>query len=131
MNTEYGIKIKSFEAKSLYEYNLGINFKYEWNYAMLTNSLLLDYLKDNGLKVERGETKDVICIKFEQDSRGYEKEKEHWEYLVENGHSKKNPSKLYTEEQIQYFKERLKNTELKINSNYIFLINYFSIFIEK
>ena len=52
MNTEYGIKIKSFEAKSLYEYNLGINFKYEWNYAVLTNSLLLDFLKENGLRAE-------------------------------------------------------------------------------
>lgn len=113
MKTDYGIKIKSFEAKSLYEYNLGINFKYEWNYAMFTNSLLLDYLKENGLKVERGETRDIICIKFEQDSRSYEKEKEHWSFLVENGHSKKNPSKSYTEDQIEYFRERLLNTELK------------------
>jgi len=113
MNTEYGIKIKSFEAKSLYEYNLGINFKYEWNYAVLTNSLLLDFLKENGLKVERGETKDIICIKFNQDSRSYDKEKEHWEYLINNGHSKKNPSKIYTEEQIEYFKDRLQNTIIK------------------
>ena len=115
MNTEYGIKIKSFEAKSLYEYNLGINFKYEWNYAMLTNSLLLDYLKDNGLKVERGETKDVICIKFNQDSRTFEKEKEHWEYLIENKCSKKNPTKIYNDEQIEYFKGRLDNTVQKAN----------------
>lgn len=113
MKTDYGIKIKSFEAKSLYEYNLGINLKYEWNYAVLTNSLLLDFLKENGLKVERGETKDIICVKFNQDSRGYEKEKEHWEYLIKNKHSKKNPSKIYTEEQIEYFKERLQNTEIK------------------
>lgn len=115
MTTEYGVRIKSFEAKSLYEYNLGINFKYEWNYAMLSNSLLLDFLKENGLKVEHGETKDVICIKFEQDSRSFEKEFEHWSYLVENGHSKKNPEKFYTEEQIEYFKERLRNTKLKEN----------------
>ena len=46
MTTEYGVRIKSFEAKSLYEYNLGINFKYEWNYAMLPNSLLLDFLNE-------------------------------------------------------------------------------------
>ena len=113
MKTEYGIKIKSFEAKSLYEYNLGIKFKYEWNYAVFTNSLLLDYLKENGLKIERGETKDIICIKFNQDSRSYEKEKEHWEYLVKNKHSKKNKNKIYTDEQVEYFKECLENTIAK------------------
>jgi len=113
VKTEYGIKIKSFEAKSLYEYNLGIKFKYEWNYAVFANSLLLDYLKENGLKIERGETKDIICIKFNQDSRSYEKEKEHWEYLVKNKHSKKNKNKIYTDEQVEYFKECLENTIAK------------------
>jgi hypothetical protein len=46
--------------------------------------ILQKVIKENGLKVERGETKDVICVKFNQDSRGYEKEKEHWEYLIKN-----------------------------------------------
>lgn len=110
LKTEYGVKIKSFEAKSLYEYNLGINFKYDYNYAVLTNSLLLDFLKNNGLKIEHGETKDIICIKFNHDSRDYKSEKAHWEYLIEHKHSKKNSTKIYSNETIEYFKKRLADT---------------------
>ena len=88
MESKYGVKILNIEAKSLYECNLGISFQYEFSKAMFTNSLLLNYLKDNGLKIDKGWTKDIICIKFNYDSRSYEKELEHWQYLIDNKHSK-------------------------------------------
>ena len=113
MESQYGVKIMNIEAKSLYEFNLGIRFQYDFTKAMFTNSLLLNYLKENGLKIERGWTKDIICIKFEQDSRSYEKEKEHWQYLVDNKCSKKNPDKQYGEKELKFFEDMLRNANEK------------------
>ena len=112
--SKYGIKILNIEAKSLYECNLGIRFHYDFSKAMFANSLLLNYLKENGLKIEKnGWTKDIICLKFNQDSRSYESEKEHWEYLIKNKHSKKNVNKIYNDKTIEFFKQMLQNTEDK------------------
>lgn len=63
--SEYGVKIKNIEAATLYEYNSGIRQRYLSTQAMMTNSLLLEFLKNNGLRVSRaGTTKDVICLTF-------------------------------------------------------------------
>ena len=115
MESKYGVKILNIEAKSLYECNLGISFQYEFSKAMFTNSLLLNYLKDNGLKIDKGWTKDIICIKFNYDSRSYEKELEHWQYLIDNKHSKSNTDTIYSENSKAYkfFKEKLENTKNK------------------
>lgn len=71
--------------------------------------MLLDFLKENGLKIENGFTNDVICVNFEQNSRSYEKEIENWQYLIDNRHSKKNPNKIYDDATIDYFRRRLQN----------------------
>ena len=115
MESKYGVKILNIEAKSLYECNLGISFQYEFSKAMFTNSLLLNYLKDNGLKIDKGWTKDIICIKFNYDSRSYEKELEHWQYLIDNKHSKSNTDTIYSENSKAYkfFQEKLENTKNK------------------
>ena len=47
---KYGLKIKNFEAAVLYEYNLGLRTSMSMTDAMLSNSLLLDYLEKNGLE---------------------------------------------------------------------------------
>ena len=73
--TKYGVKIKNISCGSLYAYNLGVRDKYEWTQAMLVNSLLLNFLKDNGLKIEKnGSTKDVIGINFNYKSYSYQEE---------------------------------------------------------
>ena len=62
---QYGLKIKNYEAGSIYEYNLGVRDYYETKDAMLTNSLFLDFLLENGLNsYKEKSTRDVICIEF-------------------------------------------------------------------
>ena len=49
----------------MYEYNLGLRTSMSMTDAMLSNSLLLDFLEKNGLEDYKGKsTRDVICIKF-------------------------------------------------------------------
>lgn len=112
-NTKHGVRIKIYEAKSIYEYNLGITNEYSTKKSSIKNSLLLDFLKDNGLKIDGSSTNDLICINFEQNSRSYEQEIENWKYLIEHKNNKKNPKIIYNEEAIDFFKKRLLNAELK------------------
>ena len=73
--SEYGIKIKNFEAALVYGYNVGIRDRLESTDAMLVNSLFLDYLKENGLSIWKQEsTRDVICIEFNFGVPSYEDE---------------------------------------------------------
>lgn len=45
---------------------------------MFTNSLFMDYLKENGLKSWKDEsTRDLICLEFNYGSRSYQKELDH------------------------------------------------------
>lgn len=45
---------------------------------MFVNSLFCDFLKENGLKIWKGEsTRDLICLEFNFGSRSYKKELEH------------------------------------------------------
>lgn len=106
MQSEYGLKIRNIKAGSLYGYNLKVRDKYDYKKAMFTNNLLLYYLKENGLKVDKGWTKDIIGINFDYGSRSYEEEKEHLEKLIKNEDDK------YTEENLEYFKSLLENVEL-------------------
>lgn len=76
--SEYGLRIKNFEAGSIYEYNSGVRDILDYTDAMLTNSLFSDFLVRNGLNVWKEEsTRDVICIKFTYGSRSYEDEVAH------------------------------------------------------
>ena len=73
--SEYGIKIKNYEAGSIHGIDLGVRTAYDCKDAMLTNSLFLDWLKDNGLNIHKGEsTRDVICINFRYGTRSYDEE---------------------------------------------------------
>lgn len=76
--SEYGLKIKNFQAGSLYEYNLGLRDNYDYTEAMLTNSLFSYFMIENGLNVWKEEsTRDIICIDFKYGSRSYEEESKH------------------------------------------------------
>ena len=80
--SEYGVKIKNIRAGSLYEYNLGVRDRYEYVDAMFTNSLFLDFLLENGLKVTNNSTRDIIDLDFNYSSKSYDEEIKKLEKLL-------------------------------------------------
>ena len=69
--SQYGIKIKNYEAASIYEHYYGFRSYMDSTDAMLTNSLFKDYLVNNGLKIHKGEsTRDIICLAFSYKTKG-------------------------------------------------------------
>ena len=103
--SKYGIKIKNFQAGSLYQCNIGVRKNYDYTKAMFANNLLMYYLLDNGLKVENGWTRDIVCIEFDYGSRSYEEETEHLDKMIEKDDK-------YSEEVIDFFKDLKKQADL-------------------
>ena len=82
---QYGVKIKNIQASSIYECNLGVRDNLDTKDAMLTNSLFLDFLLSNGLRLWKEEsTRDVVCLEFGYGSRSYEDEMKHLLKLLDN-----------------------------------------------
>jgi hypothetical protein len=76
--SEYGLKILNYMAGSIWGVSQGTRYAYDTTPAMLTNSLFLDYMKDNGLKIYKGvSTRDIICIDFQYGSRTFKDETKH------------------------------------------------------
>lgn len=76
--SEFGIKIKSLEAGSLYDVNRGVRDNIDMKNAMLVNSLFLDFLLSHGLSIWKNEsTRDIISLSFSYGSRSYEEEVKH------------------------------------------------------
>ena len=72
-SSDYGVRIRNIEAATIYETNQGVREHVETKSAMLTNSLFLDFLLENGLEVLRdGSTRDVICLEFNFGAKSYE-----------------------------------------------------------
>ena len=71
--SQYGIRIRNFEAASIYEYQYGFRNSLDQTDAMLVNSLFLDYLLENHmLDLWKGEaTRDIICVEFGYGTRDY------------------------------------------------------------
>lgn len=103
--SKYGIKIKNFQAGSLYQCNIGVRKNYDYTKAMFANNLLMYYLLDNGLKVENGWTRDIVCIEFDYGSRSYEEETEHLDKMIEKDGK-------YSEEVIDFFKDLKQQADL-------------------
>lgn len=71
---KYGLKIKNFQAASIYEYQHGFRSQLHSTDAMLVNSLFLDFLytlPDFDVYKEES-TRDVICLEFGYGTKGYE-----------------------------------------------------------
>lgn len=67
------LKIKNFEAASIYEVNKGIRCRIDSTDAALVDSLFLRFLKDNGLKIHKNKaTRDIICIAFDYGTLSFE-----------------------------------------------------------
>ena len=47
--SEYGTKIRNYQAGSIFEYNNGVREAYDFKDAMLTNSLFSYFLRDHGM----------------------------------------------------------------------------------
>lgn len=75
---KYGLRIKNYQAGSVYSYNLGVRNNYDNKDAMLTNSMFLNYMKEHGLNVYKEDsTRDIICLDFKYGSRSYNDEIKH------------------------------------------------------
>lgn len=121
MSLEYGIKIKNIEASTLFEYNIGVRNHFEYKNAMFTNSLLHDYLLNNGLKIKNDSyTKDIICLEFNYGSRSYEEEKKHIYKLVHTYRKELNELKsMDSNSEVNKKIEILNNKRRKIFEVYI------------
>lgn len=76
--SEYGLKILNYMAGSIWGVSQGTRYSYDTTPAMLTNSLFLDYMKQNGLKIYKEvSTRDIICIDFQYGSRTFKDEIKH------------------------------------------------------
>ncbi len=103
MGQEYGVRIKNFSAGQLYEYGLGVRDYLPYTNAMLTNSLFLDFLLQNGLKVSKnGYTRDVICINFDMGAKGYEKTRKNIENKIKKVDNE-------TKERLQYLLDNVND----------------------
>lgn len=81
--SEYGIKILNYMAGSIWGVSQGTRYAYDTTPAMLTNSLFLDFMKENGLKIYKGvSTRDIICIDFQYGSRTFKEEIRHLKELA-------------------------------------------------
>lgn len=73
--SKYGLKIRNYQAGSIYGYDLGIRDSYDFTDAMFTNSLFSDFIKQNGLNVYKEKsTRDIICLEFDYGTKTYEDE---------------------------------------------------------
>ena len=83
--SNYGLKILNYSCGSIYEVNQGVRYRYDTTPAMLTNSLFLDFMKDNGLKIYKEvSTRDIICIDFKYGSRDFKSEMKHLREMAAN-----------------------------------------------
>ena len=100
MNGEFGLKINSIKAGSLYGYNKGIRSYYDYNGAMFHNSLFSDFIKENGLTSRRNKTLDIICLDFDYGTSSYKDELKKLENLKK---------KATDEEQIAYYDKLIQS----------------------
>lgn len=76
--SKYGLKILNYSVGSIWGVSQGTRYAYDTTPAMLTNSLFLDYMKENGLKIYKEvSTRDIICIDFNYGSRSFKEEMKH------------------------------------------------------
>lgn len=80
---KYGVGIKNIEASTLYEYNKGLRTRYESKEAIMPNSLFLDFLLENKLKLHKEETtREIICLEFNYGTRSFEEEIDHLNKII-------------------------------------------------
>lgn len=106
---KYGLKIKNFEAATLYEYNKGLRDHYEYKNAMFVNSLFLDFLKENGLRHNGESTKDIVCMEFNYGTRSYEQELSHLYKIAHNARKEFYGAYMYSNDYMLNISENKRN----------------------
>lgn len=92
---EFGFKIRNYEAGSVYAVNKGFRDYYDWNNAMLTNSLFLDYLqKQKKFHTKKDYTRDIIGIEFNYGTRSFKDELKRLDKLIKETEDKEKLSRL-------------------------------------
>lgn len=106
---KYGLKIRNYEAGSIYEYDLGLRDYYDYQDAMLTNSLFLDYLYEIGIETIKDKaTRDVICVEFSYGTRTYDEHMKKLKSMLEIETKKENQDK----EKVEWVKKRINFIDL-------------------
>lgn len=83
--SEYGVRIQNIQCASIYECNLGVRQQLDCKDAVITNSLFLDFLYENGLKVWNGKsTRDLIVLEYGYGTRNYKQERQHFDDIIAN-----------------------------------------------
>lgn len=113
--SKYGLKIRNYQAGSIYEYDSGVRDYYQFTQAMLTNSLFLDFLKGNGLNIHKEEsTRDIICIKFDYGSASYKESQNKLYNKIRNAAFENNLEKVDKLYQVMKNKESLNDKYEKV-----------------
>lgn len=111
--SEFGLRIRNYQASTVYECNLGVREKYDFKEAMFSNSLFLDFLLDNGIEVRAdGSTRDIIGLDFNYGTRSYEKEEEHLKKIAKKALDEYRRAKLRND---TYSLNKIINKRAKIN----------------
>lgn len=80
---KYGFKIRNYEAGSIFGVMKGFRNRYDWNNAMLTNSLFLDFLeKQSDFTSKNDYTKDVIGVEFNYGTHSAKEEEKRLNSLI-------------------------------------------------
>ena len=82
--SEYGIKSRLINAASIEECNQGVRNNLDSKDCLITNSLFLDWLSNNGLNVHNGCTLDCLSLAFDYGTRSYEDERKHVDSLIKS-----------------------------------------------
>lgn len=119
--SKYGVKIKNFQAASVYEYYYGFRDQLDYENAMLTNSLFKDFLDENGLKCRGGYTRDLICLEFGYGTKDYAETKKKLESIKAKSENSYTVSKM---DELLTNLEENKEHCVKINKDQLRVLFY-------
>lgn len=110
--SEFGIKIKNYEAGSIYGYMLGIRQNYDTKDALLTNSLFNDFLNTlEEFTLYKGvSTRDIISIGFKYGTHSYKQEVSHIKTAIKKI-EKEEKNELKKKEKINNYNRALQIAE--------------------
>jgi len=114
---QFGYKIKNFQAGSIFGYELGVRDKYDSTDAMLTNSLFLDFLKENGLETWKDEsTRDIICLEFTYGVGSYKEELRSINQRIKKKQSEHEKKKV-SDKELERYLEIMEQLRKRAESN--------------
>lgn len=119
--SEFGVKIQNYQAASIYAVSHGFRKTYDFQKAMLTNSLFLDFLRQHGLTVVGESTRDVVGINYDYGTRSYDEEYQHLEKLIYECTDEEKREKLL---KIQQETAQNKQKYVKLNADELRLDQY-------